>query len=117
MRISDWSSDVCSSDLYYRFTVEPAWTEIAWVRAALVAVLMLALAALIHWVAWWRTQRLQMATYRLESRIAERTAAHEVANSKLAELATDDSLTGIAKRRELDNGAVREWRRCLATRR
>src|SRR3546814_18122614 len=78
---------------------------------------MLALAALIHWVAWWRTQRLQMATYRLESRIAERTAELEVANRKLAELATEDSLTGIANRRALDNGLVREWHRCLDQRR
>src|SRR3546814_215705 len=78
---------------------------------------MLALAALIHRVAWWRTQRLQMATYRLESRIAERTAELEVANRKLAELATEDSLTGIANRRALDNGLVREWHRCLDQRR
>lgn len=106
-----------ASPLYYRFTVQPAWTEIAWVRAALVAVLMLALAALIHWVAWWRTQRLQLATHRLESRIAERTAELEVANRKLAELATEDSLTGIANRRALDNGLVREWHRCLDQRR
>src|SRR3546814_16016676 len=111
MRISDWSSDVCSSDLYYRFTVETAWTEIAWVRAALVSVLMLALAALIHWVAWWRTQSLQMATYRLESLIADTNAELEVANRQLAELVTEARLHGIANHR--DRKRDRIGKQCL----
>lgn len=106
-----------ASPLYYRFVVQPRWTEIAWVRALLATLGLVLLAAVVHWVAWWRTQRLQLATSRLESRIAERTAELEVANRKLADLATEDSLTGIANRRALDNGLIREWHRCLDQRR
>jgi len=106
-----------ASPLYYRFVVQPRWTEKAWVRALLATLGLVLLAAVVHWVAWWRTQRLQLATSRLESRIAERTAELEVANRKLADLATEDSLTGIANRRALDNGLIREWHRCLDQRR
>lgn len=106
-----------ASPLYYRFTVQPTWIQMAWVRALLATLALLMLAVVVHWVAWWRTQRLQLATRRLESRIAERTAELEVANRKLADLATEDSLTGIANRRALDNGLVREWHRCLDQRR
>jgi len=83
----------------------------------LAALGLLVLAAAVQWVAWWRTQRLQIATRQLETRIAERTEQLEIANRKLAELATEDGLTGIANRRALENGLTREWHRCLDQRR
>lgn len=106
-----------ASPLFYRFTVQPTWSENVWVRAILAALGLLVLAAIVHWVAWWRTQRLQVATRLLEERIGERTQELEVANRKLADLVTEDSLTGIANRRALDSGLIREWHRCLDQRR
>ncbi len=96
----------------YTFSVVPRWYQITVVR------LLLALAALI--VLWvvirWREARqarvyLQRQQF-LEERIAERTVALEEANRKLAELATEDSLTGVANRRALETGLEREWKRC-----
>jgi len=106
-----------ASPLFYRFSVRPGWSEIGWLRAVLAALGLLVLAAAVQWVAWWRTQRLQIATRQLETRIAERTEQLEIANRKLAELATEDGLTGIANRRALENGLTREWHRCLDQRR
>lgn len=51
----------------------------------------------------------------LEARIAERTAALEVANVKLETLSTTDSLTQIPNRRRFDEVLANEWAR--ATRR
>lgn len=106
-----------ASPMFYRFSVSPGWAEKGWVRALLAALGLLLLGAVVHWAAWWRTQRLQIANRQMETGIAERTEQLEAANRKLAELATEDALTGIANRRALDSGLVREWHRCLDQRR
>ncbi|MBP6626758.1 MAG: diguanylate cyclase, partial [Arenimonas sp.] len=101
----------------YRFQVQPRWYEQWWLLAlALVALLALATAATL-WAVRQRTERYLAANRRLEARIAERTRELEEANRQLAELATEDALTGIANRRALENGLRREWYRCLDQRR
>lgn len=47
----------------------------------------------------------------LEMRVAERTQELEVANEKLARLAGEDGLTGIANRRSFNEMLEREWSR------
>jgi len=64
-----------------------------------------------------RTQRYVEVNRRLEARIGERTHELEAVNRKLAELATEDALTGVANRRALEQGLQREWLRCLDQRR
>ncbi|MCP5269552.1 MAG: diguanylate cyclase [Zoogloeaceae bacterium] len=49
----------------------------------------------------------------LESKVAERTRALEVANVELGRLARLDGLTQIANRRSFDALLLQEWRRCL----
>ncbi len=101
----------------YRFRVEPRWYEQWWVIGfGLVALAALAV-ALTLWAVRQRTERYLAANRRLESRIAERTRELEEVNRKLAELVTEDALTGVSNRRALENGLRREWFRCLDQRR
>ena len=104
-------------DMTYRFRVLPHWYEQWWMQALGVAAL-LALGVLASlWVVRLRTERFREDNRRLEARIAERTHELEDANRRLAELATEDALTGVANRRALENGLRREWFRCLDQRR
>ncbi|WP_460457136.1 ligand-binding sensor domain-containing diguanylate cyclase [Arenimonas alkanexedens] len=101
----------------YRFQVQPRWYEQWWVIAlGLVAMATLAVAVTL-WAVRQRTERYLAANRRLESRIAERTRELEELNQKLAELVTEDALTGISNRRALETGLTREWYRCLDQRR
>ena len=101
----------------YRYKVLPQWHERLWVRLlgllALAALVALAVQEFIR----RRTDRYREANRRLEGRIAERTHELEEVNRKLAELATEDALTGVANRRALEQGLQREWLRCLDQRR
>ncbi|MDY0021185.1 diguanylate cyclase [Arenimonas caeni] len=101
----------------YRFRVLPHWYEQWWVLAlGLLALLGVGLLGAL-WVVRLRTERFREDNRRLEARIAERTHELEDANRRLAELATEDALTGVANRRALENGLRREWFRCLDQRR
>jgi diguanylate cyclase (GGDEF)-like protein len=101
----------------YRYRVLPLWHQRWWVQA-LAALGLLGLVALaVQAVIRRRTQNFQEANRRLEVRIAERTSELEDVNRKLAELATEDALTGISNRRALEQGLQREWYRCLDQRR
>lgn len=101
----------------YHFRVEPRWYEQWWMIALmLVAFASLAVATTL-WVVRQRTERFLAANRRLEARIAERTRELEDVNRKLAELVTEDALTGVSNRRALENGMRREWYRCLDQRR
>ncbi len=101
----------------YHFRVEPRWHEQWWILALLlVAFASLSVAATL-WVVRQRTERFLAANRRLEARIAERTRELEEVNRKLAELVTEDALTGVSNRRALENGMRREWFRCLDQRR
>lgn len=94
------------------FEAPTPWYQRAWARSlGLVlgaGLLVLALMAIIA----WRTRRLAQVNQTLEQGIAERTLALEAANRKLADLATEDALTGVLNRRALDQGIQREWVRC-----
>lgn len=101
----------------YHFRVEPRWHEQWWIMALLgLATISLAV-ALTLWVVRRRTERFLAANRRLEARIAERTRELEEVNRKLAELVTEDALTGVSNRRALENGMRREWFRCMDQRR
>lgn len=99
--------------LVYPFEVERRFFESKPGQALIGLSALLALLLLVWTAVWWRTRRLARATQFLETRIAERTRELEIANRQLAELATEDSLTGILNRRALESGMAREWHRCL----
>ncbi len=101
----------------YRYTVLPHWYEILWVRF-LILLCSAAIVGLLTYV----FIRNRVAKYRednskLEKRIHERTAELESLNQRLSELVIEDSLTGVANRRALEQGLQREWFRCLDQRR
>jgi diguanylate cyclase (GGDEF)-like protein len=101
----------------YRYRILPRWHEQTWVRALMGIALLGIIALLVQEFVRRRTQRYVEANRRLEARIGERTHELEEVNRKLAELATEDALTGVANRRALENGLQREWYRCLDQRR
>ena len=101
----------------YRYRILPRWHEQTWVRVLGLLVLLGIGALLVQEFVRRRTQRYVEANRRLEARIGERTHELEEVNRKLAELATEDALTGVANRRALENGLQREWYRCLDQRR
>jgi diguanylate cyclase (GGDEF)-like protein len=106
-----------SAPASYAYRVLPKWYERWWVRL-LFALALAALAGLaVQEFIRRRTERYLEANRRLEQRIAERTFELEEVNRKLAELATEDALTGVANRRALEQGLQREWLRCLDQRR
>jgi diguanylate cyclase (GGDEF)-like protein len=101
----------------YRYRVLPSWYERSAVRVLGVLLLLGVVILLIQEFVRRRTQRYVEANRKLEARIGERTHELEAVNRKLAELATEDALTGVANRRALENGLQREWYRCLDQRR
>ena len=101
----------------YRYRVLPRWHEKMWVRWLGALLLLGVIILLIQEFVRRRTQRYVEANRKLEARIGERTHELEAVNRKLAELATEDALTGVANRRALENGLQREWYRCLDQRR
>jgi diguanylate cyclase (GGDEF)-like protein len=101
-----------SNVLGYDFEVSPRWHEALPSRIALAALALLLLLAFASALARQRHRRLAQANRELEARIAERTVALEEANRRLSQLATEDSLTGVANHRALDQGLAREWLRC-----
>ena len=99
--------------LVYPFAVEKSFIESTLGRALLAVLVAFGMLCLVWLAVWLRTRRLERATQVLETRIAERTRELEIANRQLAELATEDSLTGVLNRRALESGMAREWHRCL----
>jgi diguanylate cyclase (GGDEF)-like protein len=101
----------------YRYRVLPQWYELWWVRGLGVLALLGVFALIVRELIQRRTQRYLEANRNLEARIAERTHELEEVNRKLAELATEDALTGVSNRRALEQGLQREWFRALDQRR
>lgn len=98
--------------LRYPMHVPPVWwqTPLAWVAGSLL--LLLLVGSLTQVIVRIRYRQFVATRKRLEQRISERTAELEAANRKLAELATEDSLTGVPNRRALELALAREWQRC-----
>ena len=87
--------------------VPPRLYETVWFRS--LGVLTFALVGpLFH---RFRVRRFERQTAVLERLVAARTAEVEAANAKLAQLAGEDGLTGIANRRTFDRALDEEWRR------
>jgi diguanylate cyclase (GGDEF)-like protein len=101
----------------YRYVVLPNWYDRASVRLLGALLLLAVIGLLIQEFIRRRTERYIEVNRKLEARIGERTHELEAVNRKLAELATEDALTGVANRRALENGLQREWYRCLDQRR
>lgn len=83
-------------------------------------ILVAMLLGLLGFVSKNNKRNLQILYRQLEQRVRERTVALEdakvklsIANRELQELATVDSLTGLANRRHLDDFLNKEWHRCM----
>jgi diguanylate cyclase (GGDEF)-like protein len=98
--------------LHYALHVEPYWyqTPLAWAGGSLL--LLMLIGGLTQLIVRIRYRQFVATRKRLEHKISERTAELETANRKLAELATEDSLTGVPNRRALEQALAREWQRC-----
>jgi diguanylate cyclase (GGDEF)-like protein len=91
------------------FVVEPRFHERLWFRA-LVVLSFAVVGPLFYFV---RVRRLDRQRNRLEQLVAQRTAEVRAANDRLAQLAREDGLTGVANRRRLDEALDEEWRRAI----
>ncbi len=98
--------------LTYRFRVTPEWWQTGWARIGAGGLGLALIIGITTVASRLRYRRVVELNRSLEARIAERTAALETANRKLAELATEDELTGVANRRALEQALAREWERC-----
>ncbi len=94
------------------FEIAPQIHETAWFRA--LVVLLFVFAGPFFYLA--RVRRLRLRQSELERLVAERTAEVAAANVRLAMLAREDSLTGVANRRMLDETLDEEWRRAVRQR-
>lgn len=98
--------------LRVRLLVMPRWFE----EPALRGLMLLALIGAAVWVSRAigrrRVRRVEAQNRQLEQRIADRTLELERANSRLAEMAVEDALTGAQNRRALEQALAREWARC-----
>lgn len=98
-----WNMDGASLPV----SVAPVYYESWWFRGMLVVTFLLAGPA-FHRV---RVRRLTRQKAALEREVAERTSALEIANTLLAKLAQEDSLTGLMNRRAFDRALDEECRR------
>ena len=98
--------------LDYEFSVAPEWYRTHWALALGLLLLLLLIAGIVQFVSRVRYRNFVAINRRLEDKIAERTRELENANERLAELATEDSLTGVANRRAMEQALTREWQRC-----
>jgi diguanylate cyclase (GGDEF)-like protein len=96
----------------YSFQVQPRWFQTPWAWAAGVLAALLLVAGVAQLIVGIRYRQYVAINRRLERKISERTSELETANRKLSELATEDSLTGVANRRALELAMEREWQRC-----
>ncbi|MCB1561260.1 MAG: diguanylate cyclase [Xanthomonadales bacterium] len=101
--------------LEYHFRVETNWYRSSWAMALWLLLALALIATIAHLVSRLRYRNFITINRRLEERIAERTRELEDANERLGELATEDSLTGVANRRAMEQALTREWQRCAET--
>jgi diguanylate cyclase (GGDEF)-like protein len=98
--------------LSFEFSVRPDWWQTGWAQLGAASAVLLLFLLGAQLAARLRYRQVLAANRHLEQKIAERTQELEQANRKLAELATEDSLTGVANRRALEQALNREWERC-----
>lgn len=111
-RIRAWQPDSGWSDeLTFPVTVLPQFWQTSWFRIVAMLVLLLLLAVLYQ----WRVRHLRKLSATLRKKVAERTAALEKSNAKLAELSNTDMLTGIGNRRAFESSLESEMRRARRT--
>lgn len=98
--------------LRVQLLVTPRWYEEPLLRGLLAATLL----GLVVWISRVigrrRVHRVEAQNRQLEQRIADRTHELERANTRLAEMAVIDPLTGTQNRRALEQALAREWARC-----
>ncbi len=97
----------------YKYTVLPHWYEILWVRFLILLCSVVIVGLLTYGIIRNRVAKYREDNSKLEKRIRERTTELESLNQRLSELVIEDSLTGVANRRALEQGLQREWFRCL----
>jgi len=100
------------ASLQLRLRVLPRWYEEPLLRAAAGLALVLLAYAVLRLLGRRRVVRMERQNRQLEQRIAARTADLELANSRLADMAVEDPLTGVRNRRALEQALTREWARC-----
>lgn len=91
------------------FSVLPRWYQLGWVRLLGVFALLVMLGAAITLLLRWRVRRLVARKYELEREVRLRTSELQEANRRLAELASTDTLTGIANRRAFHDACQQAW--------
>ena len=98
-----------SRSLEIPFDVLPAWWERQWFRVFVIV--FFALAGPLFY--FYRMGRVTHQKVELEAIVASRTAELATANDQLSRLSRQDSLTGVANRRRLDEVLDEEWRRAV----
>lgn len=98
--------------LAYPFRVQPYWYQTPWATGLALLGGALMLGGLAQAFVRVRYRQFVTANRRLELKISERTRELEAANRRLSDLVTEDSLTGVANRRALEQALGREWQRC-----
>lgn len=98
--------------LRLRLLVMPRWFEEPVLRGALLLAVVGAAVWASRAIGRRRVRRVEVQNRQLEQRIADRTLELERANSRLAEMAVEDPLTGAQNRRALEQALGREWARC-----
>jgi diguanylate cyclase (GGDEF)-like protein len=101
-----------AAPLHFPFRVQPQWYQTPWAWSAALLLVIGVVAGIVQAFVRYRYRQYVVANRRLEHKISERTAELETANRKHSELATEDSLTGVANRRALEQALGREWQRC-----
>ncbi len=101
-----------ATPFHLRIQAAPPWWQTPPAVLAALLALLLAVGGVAQLIARIRYRQYRALNRRLEQKITERTAELEAANRKLSELATEDSLTGVANRRALEQALLREWERC-----
>jgi diguanylate cyclase (GGDEF)-like protein len=103
-----WNEDGAAVD----FVIEPRFYERTSFRT--LAILFFAVAGPLFY--WNRVHRLHRQRDELERLVGERTAEVRAANERLAHMAREDGLTGVANRRRFDEALDEEWRRAIRLR-
>jgi len=82
-----------------------------WLTLGACTAYVLMVAAAAYGILRWRLRSLSQRARHLETVVTERTQELAASRDKLAQLASEDALTGVANRRRFDTVLEEEWRR------